>query len=235
MSHQPITLTAYEFWNYVKDDTDCDEILERLGGHNELISHFLYFSSLSHTLDDLNNFVKKKKKEIGHVYTELTQSPKFRRLIAPLVRRKHRHHPYQRPPVVSRPSPRNNTSLGNESPQTIPILSLPPSPILLGDSPLTPIDVDSLSSSSSIPSTYTTVPMHPPTRPTTPKPSFGTAHRIYHDDIQYFIQDGVYYVREELSGHIYTEEEFYNLPRPSYRHHLPQLRLPSIPRTPRRN
>jgi hypothetical protein len=85
MSQQPINLTAYKFWNYVKDDADCDEVLELLGGHNELISHFLYFSSLGHTLDDLNNFVKKKKKEIGHVYTELTQSPEFRQLTAPLV------------------------------------------------------------------------------------------------------------------------------------------------------
>jgi hypothetical protein len=77
MSQQPITLTAYEFWNYVKDDTDNDEVLELLGGRNELISHFLYFSSLAHTLDDLDKIVKKKKKEIGHVFTELTQSPEF--------------------------------------------------------------------------------------------------------------------------------------------------------------
>jgi hypothetical protein len=121
MPQQPITLTAYEFWSYVKDDTDCDEVLELLGGHNELISHFLYFSSIAHTLDDLDKLVKKKKKEIGHVYTELTQSPEFRRLTASFVQRQHRLHPYRRSSTPSRTTR-----------------------VALGDSPFTPINVDLL-------------------------------------------------------------------------------------------
>jgi hypothetical protein len=221
MSQQPITLTAREFWNDVKDDTDCDEVLELLGGRNELISHFLYFSSLAHTLDDLDTIVKKKKKEIDHVFTELTQSPEFRRLTTPFIERKHRPHPYRRPATPShttRPT--------------------------LGDSILTPIDVDAIddsppssssSSSSSSATSFVTALTNPPTRPTTPEPPFGTAHRIHHDDITHFTNDGIYYVREEFSQNIYFEEDFYDLPRPPYHHHLSQLRVPTIPRMIPRN
>jgi hypothetical protein len=214
MPQQPITLTAYEFWGYVKDDTDCDEVLELLGGRNELISHFLYFSSLGHTLDDFDKLVKKKKKEIAHVYTELTQSPEFRRLTASFVRRQHRLHLYRRPSTPSRTTR-----------------------VAPGDSPLTPIDVDSIvesppssSSSSSATTSFVTAPTNPPTRPTTPEPPFGTTHCIHHDDITHFTINGVYYVREEFSQQIYFEEDFYGLPRPTYRHHLPQLQLPTLPR-----
>jgi hypothetical protein len=218
MSQQPITLTAHEFWSYAKNDADCDEILELLEGRNELISHFLYFSSLGHTLDDLNELMKKKKKEIGHVFTELTQSPVFRQRTAQFVRQKHRLHPYRRPTTTS---PTTTTRANS------------------GDSILTPIDVDAIndsppssssSSFSSATTSFVTAPTNPPTRPTTPEPPFGTAHRIYHDNIHYFAQDGIYYVRCELSGHIYTEEEYYGLPRAPYRHSLPQLRLPTLPR-----
>ena len=206
MSQEPITLAAHEFWTYVKDDADCDEVLELLDGRNELISHFIYFSSLGHTLDDLNTLMKKKKKEIEHVYTELTQSPVFRRRTEQFVRRKHRPHPYRRPTT-----PRPNS----------------------GDSILTPIDVDaiddsppsSIPSSSSATSSFVTAPTNPPTRPTTPEPPFGTGHRIYHDDITHFTAHGVFYVREEYSQNIYREEDFYDLPRLPYRHHLPQLRI----------
>jgi hypothetical protein len=66
MSQQPITLTAYKFWNYVKDDADCDEVLELLGGHNELVSHFLYFSSLGHTSQQLRE--KEKERNWTHLH-----------------------------------------------------------------------------------------------------------------------------------------------------------------------
>jgi hypothetical protein len=211
---QQITLTAYEFWGYVKNDIDNDTVLELLEGRNELISHFLYFSSIANTLDDLDKLVKKKKKEIAHVFTKLTQSPEFCRLTAPFVRRQHRFHPYRRPTTATRTNS--------------------------GDSILTPIDVDAIddsppsssssSSSSSATTSFVTAPTNPPTRPTTPEPPFGTAHRVYHDNIRYFIQDGIYYVRCELSGHVYTEEEYYDLPRAPYRHSLQQLRLPTLPR-----
>jgi hypothetical protein len=156
MSQRPpaITLTPYEFWTYVRNNIDCDEVLDRLDNQHNLISHFLYFSSLGRTIDELDDILKKKKKEVGHVFKELTQLPDFRRLTEPFVRRKHRPHPYRRSPVASRSSPcnaasNNNTSPNNESPQTIPILSLPPSPVLFGYLPLSPIDVDSLLSSTS--------------------------------------------------------------------------------------
>jgi hypothetical protein len=73
----PITLTPFEFWSYDKNDEDCDEVLDRLGEHTELVSHFLYFSSLTQTIDELDTLAKKKKKEICHVFTEMTQLPNF--------------------------------------------------------------------------------------------------------------------------------------------------------------
>jgi len=235
----PITLTPFEFWQHVKNDEDCNEILERLDNHNELVSHFLFFSSLARTIDELDDLAKKKKKEIGHVFTEMTHLPNFRRLTEPLVRRKHRLHPYQRSPISPQPSsssPNTNTSSNRVASfaETVPILSLPSSPISAGDSPTTPIDVDSLPSSSDV-SSYVTAPLNPPTRPTTPEPPFGTAHRIHHDDITHFTHNGVFHVREEFSGNIYFEEDFYDLPRPSYRHSLPQVRLPTTPSRLRRD
>ena len=235
MSQPRITLTPSEFWTYVKADADCDEVLELLDNRYDLVSHFLYFSSLARTLDDLDELMKKKKKEIKHVFTELTRLPDFRNRTDAFVRRKHRLHPYRRPPTPVQ-SPQSSSTANNHtasSPRTVPILSLPPSPILLGDSPSTPIDVDSLSSSSYI-SSYVTAPTNPPTRPATPIPPFGTAHRSYRDEVRYFMENGIYYVQCEISGHVYEEREYYRLPRSPYRHHLPQLRLPSIPRSPRR-
>jgi hypothetical protein len=212
-----ITLTPYEFWTYVKDDEDCDKILKLLGDRNELVSHFLYFSSLARTIDELDELIKTKRKEVTHVFTELSRLPNFRRLTDPHIRQKHRLHPYRRPSTSSRVTS-----------------SLPPSPVLLGDSPSTPIDVDSLVSSPLTSSTHITEPSNPPTRPATPVPPFGTAHRLYHDGVHHFVQNGVYYVRSEISGHVYEEEEYYHLPRPPYQHHLPQLRLPSVPGKTRR-
>jgi hypothetical protein len=84
-----------EFWKYVKNDEECDNILDRLGDHNDLVSHFLYFSSLARTINELDDLSKKKKKEIGHVFMELTQLPGFRDLTDPLVRQKHHLHPYR--------------------------------------------------------------------------------------------------------------------------------------------
>jgi hypothetical protein len=208
-----ITLTPYEFWKHVKNDEDCNEILERLGDHNELVSHFLFFSSLARMIDELDDLAKKKKKEIGHVFMEMTHLPNFQHLTVPLIRRKHCLHPYWRSPVLPQPQ---LSSLHDEI--TIPILSLPPSPILLGDSQSLPIDIDSLPSSSSASTSYETVLTHPPTRPTTPVPPFGIAHCSYCDGICYFIHDGVYHVQEELSGHIYEEGKYYSLPRPPYRY-----------------
>jgi hypothetical protein len=138
MSQQPpsITLTPYKFWTYVKADIDCDEVLDRLNNRHDLISHFLYFSSLGLTIDKLDDLLKKKKKEVGHVFKELTQLPDFQRLIEPFIRQKHHPHLYRLSPIASCSPPRNaassnnNTTLNNEPPQTIPILSLPPSPVV---------------------------------------------------------------------------------------------------------
>jgi hypothetical protein len=211
---QQITLFAHEFWNYVKSDADCDEILKLLEGRNELISHFLYFSSLGHTLDDLNELVKKKKKEVGHVFTELTQSPVFRQRTEPFVRRKHRLHPYRRPIVIEK----TDSSGSTHNPIDVDAIDNPPS------------SSSSSSSSSSDATSFVTAPINPPTRPTTPEPPFGTGHRVYHDDVHHFTLGDIYYVQCKLSGHVYLEEEFYELPRAPYQHALPQLRLPTLGR-----
>jgi hypothetical protein len=58
-----ITLTSSDFWKYVKDDVDCDEILKRLGDRTNLISHFLFFLSLACTIDELNNLNQGEKKK----------------------------------------------------------------------------------------------------------------------------------------------------------------------------
>jgi hypothetical protein len=208
MPQQPITLTAYEFWGYVKDDTDCDEVLELLGGHNKLISHFLYFSSIAkYTQRSRKTCKKEEERNCARLY---------------------RINTVPRIPLID---------------CTIRSTTTPPSPIspaihtishYKNHPPLTPIDVDSIvdsppssSSSSSVTTSFVTAPTNPPTWPTTPEPPFGTAHRICHDDITHFTNNGIYYVREEFSQNINFKEDFYDFPRPPYHHHLPQL--PTIP------
>src|SRR5271168_4019245 len=84
-----IALTPRNFWGYVKSDDDSDEVLHALGDHNDLRASFLFFHSLNRTIEDLERLKQKTRREMNHLFHEMTEISDFQRLTDPFVRRKY--------------------------------------------------------------------------------------------------------------------------------------------------
>ena len=126
-----LEITPSEFWRYVQERRDMNEVLAALDGRPDLLSHFTLYVSLNLTIDRLERMTSRTRTTMRETFNDLANDDFIYRT-SPFVHRQHRRfHPYQRPnrPVppsleTSPPSTVYHSAAGSTSHSSIPSSNL---------------------------------------------------------------------------------------------------------------
>jgi hypothetical protein len=183
LSDNTLEIPPSEFWTYVRERQDREEILTLLDGQTTSISHFTVFLALNETIERLEQILARTRATTDRVFDDLATN-EFIQRTGPFVHRQHRRfHPFQRPQQTVRnslatsdspPSSEYYSPPSSPDPNDLQIPELPGSPwgtMYTANEYGTqnfPINVDS----PRVPS------LPPPARPDTPIPSRGILRRL---------------------------------------------------------
>lgn len=169
-----IIVDSQDFWTFVQEGRDSDEVCEAIGDNAHLVSLYATFVALNVTIDRFQRLISRTRREMNEVFEGLT-TPEFIRRTSPFIRRKNaeRTHPYTRRPASSFGGSPTSSSTTSQfgTPESSPrrrfehlVITTPVTTSPLWGSREFPIDVDA--------DTHESPPEE--NRPDTPHPEHGT-------------------------------------------------------------